>query len=85
MSKLGDKIKEILIFRYINTGEKTSLLVAIGLFLTQVFTVTLGGYITFILIFGSNNFKSFTFPLPFLPKLKSKPTVIFLTCKVSNK
>lgn len=35
-------------FYYINTGKKTSLYVAILLFSAQIFSTTLGGYITFI-------------------------------------
>lgn len=38
-------------FHYINTGKITSLILAIMLFLAQVFSVTLGGYITFIAMY----------------------------------
>lgn len=38
-------------FHYINTGKIISILSVIILFLTQIFTCTLGGYITFIIMY----------------------------------
>jgi len=41
----------MLSFNYINTGKKTSLGLTIMLFLSQIFSKTLGGYITFIAMY----------------------------------